>query len=259
MEDDEELLENLDDGENPEDEGDEGPGGEGGQESFEDEDPDAPGPDEDESEPRRPNRVEVQPAVPSRQRRSQSRWQAREKELAEVRRRAEEAETKAAQLAAQQQRAEAQRQQVLQAEREQRRAAMTPEERLSDELGEIRAQINFQRDMDTFHRNDAADKAQYDARASVNPIYKRHQTEVEKQLRTARANGWNIPREEILANVIGKEALRMAEQPSKPRSATRKPISKPVNSRGDGASTPGRHNSSSEHEARRKRLENMPL
>ena len=256
--DDEDDLEQLEDlpNEDEEDEGNEGPGGEGGQESFEDEDPDAPGPDEAEDEPKRPNHVEVQS---SQQRRSQTRWQAREKELAETRRRAEEAEARAAQLAAQQQREQAQRQQAQLAEREQRRAVMTPEERTADELQEIRAQMNFQRDMDAFYRNDAADKAQYDAKATVNKVYKRHQATVEKKLQQARNNGWNIPREQILANVIGEEALKMAEQSSKPTPTRRKPVSKPSNSRGDGASTPGRRNSSSDKEALKKRLENIPL
>ena len=242
-----------------EDEGNEEPSGEGGQESFEGENPDAPGPDESEEERERPDHVEVQSRQPSQQRRSQTRWQARERELAETRRRAEEAEARAAQLAAQQQREQAQRQHAQLAEREQRRAAMTPEERTSDELQEIRAQMNFQRDMDAFYRNDAADKAQYDAKSTVNKVYKRHQATVEKKLQQARNNGWNIPREQILANVIGEEALKMAEQSSKPTPTRRKPVSEPSNSRGDGASTPGRRNSSSDKEALKKRLENIPL
>ena len=256
--DDEDDLEQLE-GLPNEDEGNEEPSGEGGQESFEGENPDAPGPDESEEERERPDHVEVQSRQPSQQRRSQTRWQARERELAETRRRAEEAEARAAQLAGQQQREQAQRQQAQLAEREQRRAAMTPEERTSDELQEIRAQMNFQRDMDAFYRNDAADKAQYDAKSSVNKVYKRHQATVEKKLQQARNNGWNIPREQILANVIGEEALKMAEQSSKPTPTRRKPVSEPSNSRGDGASTPGRRNSSSDKEALKKRLENIPL
>jgi len=119
--------------------------------------------------------------------------------------------------------------------------------------------MNFQRDMDAFYRNDAADKAQYDAKATVNKVYKRHQATVEKKLQQARNNGWNIPREQILANVIGEEALKMAEQSSKPTPTRRKPVSKPSNSRGDGASTPGRRSPSSDKEALKKRLENIPL
>jgi hypothetical protein len=220
-----------------------------------DEDDNPPGPDEDETQPR-PDPVEVQP---SRQRRSQTRWQARERELSETRQRAAEAEARANQLASERQREEAQRQHALQNEREARRAAMLPEERLADELGELRAQINYQRQMDQFYRGDAEDRAQYSAKASVNKTYKRYATEVETKLKQSRANGWNIPREEILANIVGKAALGMAEQSSKPKPTHRKSVSKPVNSRGDGASTQGRRGSSSDKEALRKRLENLPL
>jgi hypothetical protein len=136
---------------------------------------------------------------------------------------------------------------------------MMPEERLADELGELRAQINYQRQMDQFYRGDAEDRAQYSAKASVNKTYKRYATEVETKLKQSRANGWNIPREEILANIVGKAALGMAEQSSKPKPTHRKSVSKPVNSRGDGASTQGRRGSSSDKEALRKRLENLPL
>jgi hypothetical protein len=258
-EDDEDELEAPVYGEDEEDEGDEGPSGEGGQESGEDETEDAPGPDEDESESRRPERVEVQPEVPSRQRRSQSRWQARERELAELRQQKAEAEARANALAAQRQQDEAQRQRILQEQREQRRAVMTPEERTAEELQEIRAQINYQRDMDTFYRNDAADKAQFDAKTTVNKVYKRHQAAVEAELKKARANGWNIPREEILANIVGKEVMQVANRSTQPQPTRRKSVSKPVNSRSDATSTPGKRNSSSEHEARKKRLENIPL
>jgi hypothetical protein len=252
-------LEELPGGEDQEDERDEGPGEDGGPDGLEEEDPDGPGPDESEDGQGRADRVEVQAQLPSRQRRSQTRWQAREKELAETRRRAEEAEARAAQLAADRQREEALRQQAATQEREQRRALMTPEERNADELAQLRAEINYNRSMDQFWRADAEDKANYAAQAKVNKVYKRHEAEVEKLLKQYRGQGSNISREQLLRYVIGNEALKMAEQSNKPQSERRKQVSKPINSRGDGASTPGRRAPTSDKAALRKRLEGMSL
>jgi hypothetical protein len=251
-----EDLESLDDLQ--EDEEDEGPSREGGPDGLEEEDPDAPGPDEDESEQERPNRVSARQA-PSQQRRSQTRWQAREAALAAQRKRADEAEARANQLAAERQREEAQRVQALQRDAEQRRATMTPDERLTEEMQEIRAQFNYQRQYDQFQRADDADRAEYNARASVDKTWKRHQAEVERVLKQQRDRGWNVPRAEILANIVGKEVLQVTEQSNRPQPTRRKSVSKPVNSRGDSTSTPGKRGPSSEKEALRKRLENVPL
>jgi hypothetical protein len=113
--------------------------------------------------------------------------------------------------------------------------------------------------MDAFYRNDAEDKAQYRAIASVNKVYKRHESKVEELLKQSRARGTNMSREQILRYVIGDEALKTYEQASKPRTNTRRVVSRPINSRGDGTSTPSRRGPSSEHEARTKRLMNVPL
>ena len=255
-EDDLEQLGDLDDVTDDEDEGNERPGDEGGQEGVEGEAEDGT---EDEGEGQgQPGRVE--PQLNSRQRRSQGHWQARERELAETRRRAEEAEARAAQLAAERQRDEAQRQRAAQEQREQQRQLMTPEERNAADIQAIAAQVNFQRDMDAFYRNDASDKAQYDAKVHAgDKVYKRHQKAVEAELKRCRDRGFNVPREELLYREIGKEALNVAEQSTRSTATRRKPVSKPSNSRGDATSTPGKRGPSSDKEALRKRLENMPL
>ena len=251
------TVEELDDGPDDEDEGDEGPGSEGGQEVGEEETED--GTEDQGQEQRRPGGINDE-LPPARQRRSQSRWQQREQELAATRRRAEEAEARAAQLASERQREEAQRLHAQAQERDRRREMMTPEERTADELQELRAQINYQAQMDRFHRTDAEDRATFQAKASVNKVYKRHQTRVEEELRKARASGTNLSREQILRYIIGDEAIKMSEQTSKPQAtARRRVVSKPVNSRGDSTSTPGKRSPSSDKEALRKRLENIPL
>jgi len=253
-----EAIEELGDGPYDEDEGDEGPGSEGGQEVSEGEAED--GTEEDQGqEQRRPGSVAGEP-IPARQRRSQSRWQQREQELAATRRRAEEAEARAIQLASERQREEAQRFHAQQQERERRREMMTPEERTAEELQELRAQINYQAQMDRFYRTDAEDRATFQAKASVNKVYERHQTRVEEELRKARASGTNLSREQILRYIIGDEAIKMSEQTSRPRATTkRRTVSYPINSRGDSTSTPGKRSPSSDKDALRKRLENVPL
>jgi hypothetical protein len=113
--------------------------------------------------------------------------------------------------------------------------------------------------MDQFQRGDDADRARFDARCSIDKTYKRHSAAVEAELKKCRASGWNLPRDEILANLVGKEVLGVAASSNKTQASRRKITSKPINSRGDGASTQGRRGSSSDREALRKRLENVPL
>jgi len=258
-EDDLEALEEITDGPDDEDEDGEGPGEDSGQEVREGEAENEPGPDEEEDEFGRQKRVDPEPAPTSRQRRSQSHWQKRETELAATRKRAEEAEARANQLAAEHQRTEAQRQQAQQQDRERRRELMTPEERTAEDVTELRAQINFQRQMDAFYRGDAEDRATYQAKATVNKVYKRHEATVEAELKKARASGTNLSREQILRYVIGDEALKMADRSASSQPTRRKPVSKPVNSRSNDTSTPGKRGSSSDREALKKRLANIPL
>jgi len=248
-------LEDLTDGQDEEDEGDEGPGNDGGQEGDEEQDADEP-----EEEPQVQGRQDrVDSNLPSRQRRSQTRWQRREAELAAARQRAEAAEQRANALAAERQREEAQRLAAARQQREQLRETMTPEERTAADVQELRGQIVFQSQMDQFWRADASDKASYDAKCSINKTYKRYRDKVETELKKARDSGTNLSREQILRYLVGDEVLSMAERSSKPQAQRRKPVSKPMNSRGDGASTPGKRGPTSDREALRKRLENIPL
>jgi len=202
---------------------------------------------------------EPEPQPNSRQRRSQTRWQKTQEELAATRKRAEEAEARAKALEVQQQREATERQQTLDQQRAARREMMTPEERLNDEVQELRAQMRYNREMDEFQRQDAADKANFDAMVRTNKVYARHQEAVERNLKDIRARGTNLSRDAILRYLIGDEALKQATpKPATPK-ATRKVVSKPTNSRGDGASTQSSRGSSSAKEQLRKRLENIPL
>jgi hypothetical protein len=137
---------------------------------------------------------------------------------------------------------------------------MTPEERTQDDIATLRAQMNYQSQLDQFHRTDASDKANYQAKATVNKTYKKYEPQVEALLQQSRNSGWNIPREKLLATIIGEEVLGMTAKSSTPKSTPRRAVSKPVNSRGDSTSTSGARSSSlGKHEALKKRLENIPL
>jgi beta-lactamase class A len=61
-----------------------------------------------------------------------------------------------------------------------------------------------------FRTQDAVDKAGYDAKATLNPVYARYQEEVESQLQGLRNNGQNVPRENILRFILGDRALKGA-------------------------------------------------
>lgn len=90
-----------------------------------------------------------------------------------------------------------------------------------------------------FHVMDTGDKAAYEAKATLNPVYAKHQPAVEKALASLRANGNNAAREELLKWVIGHEAL--SAKPTKANAAAKQAAamrvsaakSKPTSARGD--------------------------
>ena len=98
--------------------------------------------------------------------------------------------------------------------REEKLSLMDPSERkqfvLEEQVQELRQQ-NYQTQL---HVIDATDKAAYDAKASLNPIYAKHKDQVEKALASLRSKGNNASREELLKWVIGNEALKKAGKPN---------------------------------------------
>lgn len=90
-----------------------------------------------------------------------------------------------------------------------------------------------------FHVIDSGDRAAYEAKATLNPVYAKHQAAVEKALASLRQNGNNAAREELLKWVIGHEALNA--KPSKAAAANKQAAAsrvtaakgKPTSARGD--------------------------
>lgn len=61
-----------------------------------------------------------------------------------------------------------------------------------------------------FNMADSADKAQYDAKAILNPTYARYATRVEQKLASLRTEqGITAPREEVLKHIIGEAVLKV--------------------------------------------------
>src|SRR5262249_47273703 len=86
---------------------------------------------------------------------------------------------------------------------------------------------------------------QYDAKASVHPVYARHKDEVERQYNQFMAQGRFIPRETILKQMLGDRALASAGKlTSQARKQGQKKIeaqtTRPSSSKGDAASTRGK-------------------
>ena len=137
--------------------------------------------------------------------RATARVQKLAKERDEARREAEENRRRLAELEARQ-RFDPQAEAFRQAEAA-RIAAMDPFER---ERYEDKKQIEALRgevaQLD-FRTKDNLDLARFEAKAEVNPLYKKYLPEVEKRLASLRASGVNAPREEILKHAIGEVAL----------------------------------------------------
>lgn len=92
-----------------------------------------------------------------------------------------------------------------------RLALMTVEERVDYKLN--KAAENHRRELAAVQMSsaDAADRASYQAKASLDPRFKRYETEVEQVLAATRRDnpqlGYSIGREEVLQYVIGKRVL----------------------------------------------------
>lgn len=141
--------------------------------------------------------------------------------------------------------------------RAQRRALLTAEERITEDLQEAR--IQHQREMQAlaFTITDGNDKAAYSAKATVDPFYKKWESQVEAELTTLRNQGMTAPREKIMYYLIGKAAVegRQGSQVQRREGERRvaRQQTRPSNS-GSDVTAQRRQNSSLE-----RRLENQAL
>lgn len=142
-----------------------------------------------------------------------------------------------------------------------RLAAMTPEQRLDYKQAKFEERMVADQQRVRFETWEAADKANYQAKASVNPRYARFSAEVEKQLGIARQQGLNFNREQVLAFIIGNQVMNAKgskgakKQAAEAEASVRDNKVRPSRPKGDTA--PDR--STNEKAARKKRLEGMQI
>lgn len=91
--------------------------------------------------------------------------------------------------------------------RAQRMALLTPEERIREELQV--AQQGFAREQQQlrFTVLDGNDRAAFEAKATVDPLYQKWKPKVEAELQVLRQQGMNADREKIMFYLIGKSAV----------------------------------------------------
>jgi hypothetical protein len=135
--------------------------------------------------------------------------------------------------------------------------SLSPEDRKLFLLEEGLQQQRHQIAMQEFNYQDRADKADYDVKASANPLYARFADKVEQTLKDLRKNhNLNAPREKVLHAIIGEMVVNQKVKPvakNKAQARMVKQKAKPTNSgRSDVQSSKRGEN---EKAARQKRLD----
>jgi hypothetical protein len=247
--------------------GDDGQTDEEGSDEGEEEDSSDPVGEEGEDEGEEEDGLEEPPAqkpdrkrTPSDERRSASRWQRMQSELAEARRARAELEARDRSQTEERQRQEAIRQQQLNNQEAELLAQMTPEERSDYRLNKMQQTIDYQQRLTSFQLADSKDKAEFDAKCRTDPVYKKYGPRVEEALALLRKQNQNMPRETLLVWAIG-EATMKAMTKGKQKSApvpTRK-VPKHTNSRTDTGRTQQPKKSTSERQRILDRIGDIPL
>jgi hypothetical protein len=120
-----------------------------------------------------------------------------------------------------------------------RLSLMNPEERSDYKLTKALRQIEVSNRQTAFVAQEAADKAAFDAKVGIDPLYARMQPAVDKTLAELRAQGQNVPREVLFQLEVGKAALaaRSKTQGQKDKGAqrVRNQSTPPLNGKGDTA------------------------
>jgi hypothetical protein len=105
-----------------------------------------------------------------------------------------------------------------------RLALLDPEARIREELNE--AKQGFAREMQVvrFTTQDGNDRAAFQAKATVDPLYKKWEPRVEAELTELRRQGQNVDRERLMYYLIGKNAVegRQAARPGQRAAAERR-------------------------------------
>jgi hypothetical protein len=98
-------------------------------------------------------------------------------------------------------------------------ALLDSEQRMDAKLDRALKKSERLNALSNYANADRADKMTYDAKATVNPLYRKHAAAVEATMATARQRGMDINRETALALVIGQSALQNQGKVSPARAA----------------------------------------
>jgi hypothetical protein len=146
-------------------------------------------------------------------------------------------------------------------QRETRLALLDPVERMRVEMQESQQVSQRQMAQMAFTFQDSSDKATFDAKALVDPLYGKWGPKVEEALRNLRDKGQNVSREQMLKYLIGEAALAgRKSQTGQQRKAAAGRMARnrtsPSNSRSDAQ---GERRGGSDANALEKRLENLQI
>jgi hypothetical protein len=195
--------------------------------------PQEPAEPEDEPEPQEPALQRTVPRSESRIRTLVEESRRKDTELSEVRRRLDELTG----------RMNAPQQQELPEQRATRLALMSPEERIREELRESTTQHRHDLQMMQFQLAENSDKASFEAKATVDPLYKKWAPKVEVELANLRRQNQNVSREQLFYYMIGKAAIEARDgtgsrqQRRAAGERVRRATTKPSNSRSDSAAS----------------------
>jgi hypothetical protein len=144
--------------------------------------------------------------------------------------------------------------------RAQRLALLTPEERMREDL-QVATQ-GFAREMAAtrFQTQDGNDRAAFEAKALVDPLFKKWAPRVETELQTLRQQNQNVEREKLMYYLIGKNAVEnrsgaARQQRAAAQQRVRSQTTRPSNSGSDVAA----NRRSDRNASLERRLENQQL
>ena len=99
--------------------------------------------------------------------------------------------------------------------REQRLALLTPEERITQTLRESEVRHASEMRGLQFAVLDGNDRAAFEAKATVDPLFAKWKPRVETELATLRQQGQNVDREKLMYYLIGKNAVETRKEQGK--------------------------------------------
>lgn len=108
-------------------------------------------------------------------------------------------------------RQQADQQRAQKASQEEQLALMDPAERRAFEAHQQATNTQAQLQRVQFQFQDVQDHTAFHSKAVSNPVYAKFAPQVEQALAKLRAQGMNAPRENVLAFIVGQEAIRKAQ------------------------------------------------